>query len=239
MYTFLLAALCCYSMLPVESAGPSKKQSDLPKDCSALVLEVNLTSTPCPSLSAFSVLVNAVVNPADPEWNTPQNRDWLENTLDDFCTTDCLTYTVEYYLQNCSGGPNEDLINLYQNYYCGSNTSDTHVYCLVAAMNYMADTTSFLDTVLQCSAYINADNFDFCSPACTEVLQDIQNELGCCAVNLFNTTTDSPFAELEAAFERCGLSLIPADMCSGVIGTTIISLLLLPLATSLSLLCFI
>ena len=148
MFKFILAALCCYSTLPVESAGPSKRQSAGPKDCSALVLEVNVTSTACPSLSALSLSVDAVANQLYPQWNTPQGRDWLENTLDDFCTTDCLTYTVEYYSQNCSG-PNEDMINLYQNYYCGSSDT-TGQYCLLEFMNYFADTTTILDAVLQC-----------------------------------------------------------------------------------------
>ena len=77
-----------------------------------------------------------------------------------------------------------------------------------------------------------------------EVLQGIQNELGCCAANLLNATLPStypygPFDEFKVAFERCGLPLMPADMCNGAIETTIISLLLLFVATSVSLLCFI
>ena len=228
MYTLLsLVALSCYSMLRADGASVERRQGNSPMDCSALVLEVNVTTTTCPDLSTFRSLVDLVASPADPEWNTGQTRDWLEDTLNDFCTTDCLSYTLQYYSQNC-GWPDGfamSTMNLYQNYYCGSSAGQ---YCLVEIMEYMADPTTILDFALQC----NTDEEKFCSPLCMEALQDLQNDLGCCAVNLFNTSqTQFPY---EGAFETCGLSLNPANMCSGALQKNIINFLLLVVATSLS-----
>ena len=229
MYKLLLAAFYSYSMLLAEGASLEKRQNgNLPMDCSALVLEVNVTTTSCPSLIVFESLVDAIVNPASPEWNTRQNREWLNDVLDDFCTTDCLNYTVEYYSQNCSG-PNEDLINLYQNYYCASRDTSGQ-YCLLETMNYLAETTAYLDLVLQCTRTSRRD--ESCSPVCMEVLEGFQNELGCCTANVFNTT-GGELALLESYFENCDISLMPADMCSGARESTAVSLLLLIVSLSL------
>ena len=233
MYTLLsLVALSCYSIfMAANGASAERRQSNSPVDCSALVLEVNVTTTTCPQLGAFQSAVDAITTPGFPQWNTGQNRDWLEDTLNDFCTTDCLEYTLEYYSQNCSGWPEgfaNSLINLYQDYYCGSRSGQ---YCLVEIMDYLADTTIILDWALQCST----DEIYLCSPPCMEVLEGFQNELGCCAVNLFNNTqTSFPF---ENDFQRCGLSLNPSDMCSGAQQKNIGSLLLLFVAVSLSTFC--
>ena len=222
-------------MLLAEGTSPEKRQSNPPVDCSALILEMNVTTTTCPQLSAFMSSVDEVTDPSSPEWNTRQNREWLEDTLNDFCTSDCLSYTVEYYSQQNCTWPSEygmGLINLYQNYYCGSSNK-TGQYCLVEIMEYMADTTAFLDLALQCPSTEDMT----CSPVCLEVLEGYQEELGCCAVNLFNTTASPftyPYTGFEAIFERCGLSLMPADVCSGALRNTIVSPLLLFLVTTLS-----
>ena len=224
-----IVVVFCYSMLLAEGASAGRRQTNLPIDCSALVLEVNVTTTTCPELGAFTSTVDQITNPVDPEWNTGRTRDWLGDTLDDFCTTDCLDYTVQYFSQDCGWSQEyaNYLISLYQNYYCGSSNT----YCLVEVMDYYDDITTILDVELQCASYDNK----FCSPACMELLEDSKNELGCCAVNLFNSTTTSqfPFAYL---FERCGISLSQADMCSGALHT-IATLLLLFVAVSLSTFC--
>ena len=177
--------------------------------------------------------VNMITRRYLPQWNTGQNRDWLEDTLNDFCTSDCLDYLVHYYLQNWNW-PDElakSQINLYQNYYCGSSGQ----YCLVKFMEYFADDPVYLDFMLQC---ITRDD-KFCSPLCMEVVEGFQNELGCCAVNLFNSTYPhfEPELEVENYFQRCGLSLNLYDICSGALQNNIASLLLLFVAVSLSMFC--
>ena len=118
-------------------------------------------------------------------------------------------------------------MDLYRNYYCSSSNT-TGQYCLVEFMEYMDDPTTVLDLVLQC----RTDEEKFCSPPCMEALEDFRNELGCCAVNLLNTSqTQFPY---DDAFERCGLSLKTADICSGAQQKNFINLLLLVVATSLS-----
>ena len=218
-------------MLIADGASAERRQTNLPIDCSPLVLEVNVTTTTCPNLIEFPIEIDLITNPFSPQWNTDLNRDWLQGTLDDFCTTDCLNYTVRYYSQDCDWAiivdPN-DLINLYQNYFCGSNNGK---YCLVEMMEYLEDTAALLDGLLHCT------NDETCSPDCKEALEDVQNELGCCAVNLFNTTTGSQgvYALYEAFFEDCELSLNPAEMCSGALQIATASLnLLLFVAVSLS-----
>ena len=232
MYTLLpIVALSCYSMLLADGASAERRHPGLPIDCSPLVLEVNVTTNTCPNLNEFSSQVVLISSPFSPQWNTHVNRDWLQDTLDDFCTTDCLNYTVQYYSQDCdwtNQDPNTS-INLYQNYLCGSRNGR---YCIVEMMEHYADTTTFLDQLLHCN---EAYKDEACSPACMEELEGLQNDLGCCAVNLFNTTQSQyPGEDL---FERCGLSLNPADFCSGALQTNIASLLLLFVAVSLSTFC--
>ena len=229
MYT-LLALSCYFILLGADGASAERRQTNLPVDCSALVLEVNVTSTTCPQLGAFQSAVNVIATPGSPQWNTGQNRDWLEDTLNDFCTSDCLDYVVEYYSQDCSWS--EELanyyINLYQNYFCGSSGQ----YCLVKVMDYLADDTVNLDLMLHCTT----NEEKFCSQPCMEVLEGFQNELGCCVVNLFNNTMQTQFL-FENYFQRCGLSLNPSDICSGALQNNIASLLLLLAAVSLSTFC--
>ena len=234
MYPLLpiVALMSCYSVLLADGAGAERRQTNLPIDCSPLVLEVNVTTTTCPNLNELSSLIVLITSPIRPEWNTDAYRDWLEDTLDDFCTTDCLNYAVQYYSQDCGWAFNEDpnsSINLYQNYFCGSRNGE---YCLVEMMEYYDDTAAVLEQMLQCN---NPSNNDICSPACMEVLEDMHTELGCCAVNLFNNT-QSQYPP-ESLFERCNLSLKPSDMCSGALQTSIASLLLLLVAVSLSTFC--
>ena len=218
-------------MLQADGASAQGRQADLPMDCSALVLEANVTTTTCPNLNAFRTVVDLIGSPNNPGWNTIANRAWLRDTLDDFCTSDCLNYTLEYFSQNCSWTDQfaMNIMALYRDYYCASGNVSGD-YCLVAVTEYLANTV-FLDLVLQC----NSDLDDFCSPLCMGVVEGFQTQLGCCAVNLFNTTaeTQCPYAFV---YETCGLALNTEDMCSGAGNNNLISLLLLVVATSLPLL---
>ena len=235
VHRILSVVVFCYFMLLAEGAGAERRQTNLPISCSTLVLEVNVTTTTCPGLSAFRSTVDQITNPFHPEWNTGPTRDWLEDTLDDFCTSDCLDYTVQYYSQNCGWSEEyaDNWISLYQNYFCASNKTNGQ-YCLVEVMDYYDDTTAFLDVALQCDSTYDDE---FCSPLCMKVLEDLKNELGCCAVNLFSSTSSNQ-SLYELLFERCGLSLNPADICTdGAMRTSIASLLMLFVAVSLSTFC--
>ena len=225
-------ALSSYSMLQADGASTERRQANLPMDCSALVLEANVTTTTCPNLNAFRTVVDLVGSPDNPEWNTIANRAWLRDTLDDFCTSDCFNYTLAYFSQNCSWTDQfaMNTMALYRDYYCATSNMSGD-YCLVEVTEYLADTV-FLDLVLQCNTAVD----DFCSPLCLGVVEGFQTELGCCAVNLFNSTVFTQFP-FDLVFENCGISLDTDDMCStgGTPPTTVISLLLLIVATLLSL----
>ena len=145
MYT-LLPIVALSVLFKADGASAERRQANLPIDCSPLVLEVNVTTTTCPNLQELSFTIVIIASPFSPEWNTDANRDWLEDTLDDFCTTDCLNYTMRYYSQDCAGWAfNEEsnsMMNLYQNYICGSRNRE---YCLVEMMEYYDDTAVVLD----------------------------------------------------------------------------------------------
>ena len=64
-----------------EGASLEKREVNLPIDCSPLVLEMNATTNTCPPLNTFAIVVNLITSPSNPERNTPQNREWLEDTL--------------------------------------------------------------------------------------------------------------------------------------------------------------
>ena len=226
-----IVALSCFFMLQANGASAERRQTNLPMDCSPLFLDVNVTTTTCPELDAFHATVGLLTSAFSPEWNTDRNRAWLQDTLDDFCTSECLDYTLKYYSQNCSWTEEYGMsrMSLYRDYYCGSSNTSGE-YCLVEIMEYMTDTTVFLDLVQQCSSY----DEDFCSSLCMGVLEGFLNELGCCAVNLFNTTSQTSFP-YEFIYETCGLELNAADMCSGAGNNSLISLLLLVVVTSLPL----
>ena len=195
MYTLLpIVALNC--MLLAEGASAERSQSNIPMDCSPLVLDLNVTTTTWPRLIVFRTIVDVLTSPYNPEWNTGLNRAWLQNTLDDFCPSECLDYTLEYYSQNCNWTDEYAVskMSLYRDYYCGSNDTGGE-YCLVEIMEYLADTTIFFDLFLHCTS----TEENIYSSLCMDELEVLLNDLGCCAVNLFNTTTRTPFLYAKAA----------------------------------------
>lgn len=227
-------ALSCSTLLLVEGAGVEKRQSGSLTSCGELQAELYINGTTCPQLYAFTDVIYLLTNPGSTAWNTADNRAWLADILDEFCTGVCLDYTIQYYNQNCSS-PSPDFnmqqIIIYQNYYCGSRLSGiqkSRQYCLVESMDYI-DSVTYLDVYIQCTTASK----DFCSPMCMQELQAVQDSLGCCAVNLYNTTGTDLTAAFESFFDNCEVPLLQADQCSAALVTTAVNSLLLVVAMAL------
>ena len=63
-----------------------------------------------------------------------------------------------------------------------------------------------------------------CTSDCTNALNQIRSDLGCCAASFFNTT-GSPLAAVGARYQRCNISL--GTVCSGAAGLIYLSATLL------------
>lgn len=228
MYALLLVALSFSALISAQGITVEKRQSDSLSPCEMLEAEMNASDANCPDFFRVAALADLVTDATMPQWNTDNSRDWLSDTLDDFCTN-CLNYTVDFFNLNCSTDDveqNMQSINLFQNYYCASTSGD---YCLVEYLEALGDGNVLtLEGLLQC----DLGGSDPCPAPCMDLFLDAQETLECCAVNLYNTS-GAPLSVSLPLFEACGIPLPQVDRCSGAQAVATINILLVLVAMML------
>ena len=116
--------------------NPSEPSSDLACDDYPEYLE---DSSDCVNIDLIPVVIASVAN--NFALNTRDYRNLVEDTLDDFCDTQCYDNTVFLY-SNCTANqppiPSyaQDKLDLYQNVVCGR---DGGTYCAIAGLENIAN----------------------------------------------------------------------------------------------------
>ena len=228
MYALLLVALSFSAFMSAQGINVEKRQNGILSPCDMLEAELIASGADCPDFSNLARLADLLTDSTMPQWNTDSSRDWLSDTLDNFCTN-CLNYTVDFFSLNCSSDDVEEnmqIVSLVQDYYCASTAGD---YCLVEYMEALGEGHILsLEGQLQCELGEDGP----CSAPCMEVLLEAQESLGCCAVNVFNTS-GARLSEVLPLFEACEIPLPQVDRCSGAQAVATINILLILVAMML------
>ena len=225
----LLGLLACANSLASPSkddrSGKVEKSQDSSEPSSTLTCddypEYLEDSSECVNIDGIPDVIAAVEG--NLALNTKDNRNLVQNTLDDFCNSQCYDNTVFLYSNCTAAGPPipsfaQSRLDLYEYVVCGRNGG---TYCAIAGIEDIANgDINQLEIELQC----NTDEHDCPRQECIDILERISENLGCCAGNLFNRSISSlsPFLSIldDEYYENCNLTLPAPCSGSGFVSTT-------------------
>ena len=163
-------------------------------------------STQCAqAIVAFELAFTTFITPNSP---LSTDRAALSNSVDLLCGSTCYSQTRDLY--RCTNRESYFVSGI-----CGRGDGGSNPQCPLAIVDRIGSNTPATPTC----------GLTSCSSDCADTLNQIRNDLGCCAASFYNTT-GSPLSPVGSRFDTCNINL-GAVCSSGAAGLIYLSATLL------------